>query len=335
MTTSHPCTNTGGFFIEKMKKLILILSLIGITILVGCDQTIPTASMTFAVTDEDGLPIENAQVRANFHNASNGKTKLDIKEGATNLTGEVSVSGKTVGLVRYAVNKPGYYQSRGSYNFLKRTAFKWEPENPAIQIVLRRVKNPVAMYARDTRDTNLEIPALDTDIGFDLTQFDWVPPYGKGEVADFIFNLHREYQDRTTHEGILLIKFSNQYDGISKFSVDDRVASDFKYPYEAVNNGYTDKIEITKVVKNGYNQNYDINVTDYFFRIRSEGEGNKYRKSMYGKIHGGIDFKLINTDTGYIFFKYYLNPDYSRNVEYDVTKNLFEGLTKREFVSID
>jgi len=318
-----------------MKKLILSIAVVSLIILLGCKQITPIASMTFLVLDEDGVPVENAQVRANFHNASNSKTKLDIKEGSTNPSGEVSVSGKTVGLVRYAVNKPGYYQSRGSYNFLKRTAFTWEPENPAIQVELRKVKKPVAMYARDTRDTNLEIPALDTDIGFDLTQFDWVSPYGKGEVADFIFNLHREYQDRTTHEGILLIKFSNQYDGISKFSVDDHIASDFKYPYEAVSNGYTDQIEITKVVRNGSNQNYDINKAGYFFRIRSVVDGNKHRKSMYGKIHGGIDFKLINTDTGYIFFKYYLNPDYSRNVEYDVAKNLFDGLSKREFVNID
>lgn len=318
-----------------MKKLILSITVFSLIILSGCNQTIPTASMTFVVIDEDGVPIENAQVRANFHNSSKGKTKLDIKEGTTSLSGEVYTTGKTVGLVRYTVRKPGYYQSKGSYDFFKRSTFSWEPENPTIQVVLRSVKNPVPMYARDTRDTNLEIPKLDTDIGFDLTMFDWVSPYGEGEVADFIFNLHREYEDSTNHKGVLTIKFSNQYDGISKFSVDDSISSDFKYPYEAVGSGYTDQIEITKVVKNGANQNYNENIVDYFFRIRSEGTIDKHYKSMYGKIHKGINFKLINTDTGFIYFKYYLNPDYSRNVEYDVMKNLFAGLSKRESVNID
>lgn len=39
-----------------------------------------------------------------------------------------------------------------------------------------------------------------------------------------------------------------------------------------------------------------------------------------------------------IFFKYYLNPDYSRNLEYDPTQNLFLNLRdnkKLEWVGLE
>ena len=53
---------------------------------------------------------------------------------------------------------------------------------------------------------------------------------------------------------------------------------------------------------------------------------------MYGKILGDIGFDPAFQKTIDLRFTYYLNPDYTRNLEYDRTKNLFDKLPSLERV---
>jgi hypothetical protein len=55
---------------------------------------------------------------------------------------------------------------------------------------------------------------------------------------------------------------------------------------------------------------------------------------MYGKIHGEIKFDPRGSKTALLGFKYYLNPDYTHNLEFDPTKNLFTDLKRGERVGI-
>lgn len=55
---------------------------------------------------------------------------------------------------------------------------------------------------------------------------------------------------------------------------------------------------------------------------------------MYGKILGHIGLTAIFSETAEIYFKYYLNPDYTRNLEFDPKQNLFKNLPDRERVGI-
>jgi hypothetical protein len=48
--------------------------------------------------------------------------------------------------------------------------------------------------------SNLRIPKFNKPIGYDLEKGDWVSPYGKGLINDFIFTMNvvdRSYRDST------------------------------------------------------------------------------------------------------------------------------------------
>jgi hypothetical protein len=109
-------------------------------------------------------------------------------------------------------------------------------------------------------------------------------------------------------------------------------------PKLAFDSGYINQLSLH--IKSGSSGNavgYETNVkkTDnYMFRIRSEEKNGKFFRGLYGKIVGEIDFSTVNSKTATIHFKYYLNPDYTRNLEYDPTRNLFPNLPEREQVRI-
>ena len=63
-----------------------------------------------------------------------------------------------------------------------------------------------------------------------------------------------------------------------------------------------------------------------FFRVRSEIMDNKLLRAMYGKIQGDVKFYPLNANSAKIVFKFFLNPDYSQNLEYDPDQNLFLNL---------
>jgi hypothetical protein len=70
-------------------------------------------------------------------------------------------------------------------------------------------------------------------------------------------------------------------------------------------------------------------VNNYIFRVRSEvDENGKLKQAMYGKIRG--DLWYTPGSGGKIKMHYYLNPDYTRNLEFDPERTLFIGLPKNE-----
>ncbi len=69
----------------------------------------------------------------------------------------------------------------------------------------------------------------------------------------------------------------------------------------------------------------------FFFRVRTVLDGKGIiRSAMYGKIHGNINFDVIDAKTAVVLFSYFLNPDGTRNVEFDIHQNLFQNLERTE-----
>ena len=211
-------------------------------------------------------------------------------------------------------------------------------------MILRSIVDPIPMYARDSSDSRsiIEIPVVGKEIGFDLMKFDWVDPYGKGETSDFIFKVDRDYKVKDDFEVSLTLSFPNPHDGIQLLSNESSEyfnSSYFSFPRHAPISNYAKTIikrySCKRVnqyeVKEVKNDNSSAN---YFFRIRSEIESGKTVKSMFGKIHGDIWFSPRGSDTAKIYFKYYLNPDYTRNLEFDPKRNLFDDLPKSERIGI-
>ena len=101
--------------------------------------------------------------------------------------------------------------------------------------------------------------------------------------------------------------------------------------------------EGTNLTKEGWQKGENIRVKSregnpppvaYYFRVRTVlDEKGKVVSALYGKIphalHWGVKDMEWRTDTqtACISIGYYLNPDGTRNLEFDPKKNLFKDLT--------
>lgn len=296
-----------------------------------------TAKFTIVVVDDEGKPVESANVGVGFERNFQPKDAIG-KQAKTDSIGTASFSESTSGYITYGAKKEGYYNSHFNFTFSKAGTFRWEPWNPELKVVLRKIENPVPMYARNTMRSKLEIPVVNQDAGFDLVAYDWVVPYGMGTHADFIFNLQRlPVVSRKNYDATLTITFPNKGDGIQPVHEKLQYGSQFKLPRFAPENGYESKLVLhrwyTPEGPDNRNFNFEAEDLNYVFRIRTIEKNGKIERAMYGKTRGHISFTAMESKTAKIYFTYYLNPDYTRNLEFDPKRNLFGTLPDLERVT--
>jgi hypothetical protein len=279
------------------------------------------------VIDDNGVPVEKASVYIGFDKDTLSGTKMTAKKSITAADGEFRASGTGNGYISYGATKEGYYKSHYTYSFpsLKDDSL----QKREFIILLRKIGNPVPMYARDTKhaEKRMEIPVVGKKVGFDLIAYDWVQPYGKGTYEDFVFYLERIYTDWNHQDCKLTITFANKFDGIQKYEEKLRNGSEFKLPRFAPVNGYQTELQLyINADAKGNATNYNTNMKEddnYIFKIRS-----KDMTPIYGKIRGSIWFwpQHSKNNTATISMKYYVNPDRTNNLEFDPTVNLFGDL---------
>jgi hypothetical protein len=281
---------------------------------------LPTASITVHVSDSQTLaPIEGAKARIAFTIANGqGGTKELERAGLTDANGEFSASENSLFYISADAQKAGYYRTTASLD-LRPTLNDTYGSPAIIPISLKRIGQPIAMYAR--KRAQLELPKVGESLGFDLVAFDWIAPYGKGQFSDFVFTLSEPGNDRKGGTKTLLLAFANEGDGIQLFEADPNEGSELRLPAIAPESGYAPTF--TQRADKTYAPNKKAN---YFFRVRTAKDGAMIRSALYGKIHGDIGVDTINSKTALVFLTYYLNPDGTRNVEFDPTKNLFKDL---------
>lgn len=236
----------------------------------------------------------------------------------------------TSGYLAFNVTKVGYYKTTGEYQFKEQKTFRWEPWNPELKVILRKIENPVPMYARQAK---IEIPVIGKDVGFDLVEYDWVVPYGKGKNSDFVFYLSRKFTAWNEQDCQLHVKLYGKYNGIQMHTEDRQNGSVFKLNRYAPESNYVQNIQLLINAHNGSWKSNVKNTDNYYFRIREQEKDGKLYKAIYGKISGHLDFTPINSKTAIITFNYYLNPDYTRNLEFDPKRNLFGILPDLERIS--
>lgn len=310
---------------KKIALVIVVLAVLGGYGMAGSILPNPMAKMTFIVVDEEtGEPISDVDVGVSFRKDWESSTR---SEGITNIEGECTITGRGTHLIRYSAEKEGgYYKTLGGYAFEQVTSnlqLRHQPWNPKITVKLRKIKKPVPMYAR--RVDHAILPELGKKIGFDLMEADWVAPYGKGKVSDFVFLVTKEYSSEKDFKAEMTLTFSNSFDGIYAFPIDDSIYSDLKLPHLAPLDGYQKELKKfhSSDMSNDYNERQH-----YYFRIRSEEKDGKLQKALYGKIYNDIKINPFGYDRDtigkpVIRFEYYLNPDGTRNTEFDPKKNLF------------
>lgn len=314
--------------------LVLILVFV-LAISSSCHALVSSAKVTIKVVNEDGSPVEGARVGIGFDDYRN-RNKENSVVGLSNDNGLFSGSAATTsGAIGFNITKQGYYKSTGEHLFKEKKLLRWEPWNQELRMVLRKIGNPVPMYARDTVRSIIEIPVVGKNVGFDLIAFDWVKPYGNGEKPDFIFHLERLPEvSRKNYAATLTITFPNKYDGLQKVFEQPRDGSAYKLPRFAPEAGYEKKLVLQESFSAAgpikLNFNFRDENINYIFRVRSVENDGEFVKAMYGKVIRQIDFSAIGSKTAKIYFNYYLNPDYTRNLEFDTKHNLFGELPDLE-----
>lgn len=302
-------------------------------LLLFCNQpdsahAIGMAKVTIKVVDEEQKPVPDAEISICFHG---GCLKKDIIKGETDNEGIYSVSGFSYdGVTGGSVHKNGYYYTTFHKDFVNWTLGIWQPWNKEIKVVLRPKIKPVPMYVRKK---TVKIPVVGKEVGFDLIKFDWLAPHGLGTVADFVFLLDSKYKSYDERDSKLTITFSNKFDGIQPFELDIggdfTVGSRFRTPRYAPESGYLDKL-VTKYSSKSLPV-YRTTDPYYFLRVRSEvdDEGN-LKRAMYGKLKGDLEAESTKDGLAQITFHFWLNPDYSTNMEFDIDRNLFGPLPAGE-----
>ncbi len=278
--------------------------------------------VTLRVVDDEGKPVPKANARVSFEHvyATKESERVGASKGITDVDGRVTLEGKTgEASVGYDAEMSGHYQTWGlRYDFNGAKMFRWQPWNPTIEVLLKRIKNPVPMYAKRLA---LSLPKLDEPVGYDFVMGDWVAPHGQGKVADVTFVGKSHTEGDRKFDWQLQVTFLHPGDGIQRFKPDSESAV-FRSTYEAPAEGYLSDWKLRRW-RNGPvepEQTTFDRKAGYYFRVRTElDQDGKVVKALYGKIYGDF-FDMV----------YYLNPDGTRNMEYDSKRNLLKPAKPRD-----
>ena len=318
-----------------MKKLTtLFIAMLGLAALPACGQPQHPSMISFRVVDDLGAPVSEGEVKLSTFShwvpgEGFGRDEYDQRRAPLTKDGEVSFEVPNIrGDVEYAVYPKGKYYpvTMQSYRFNQVQNGRWEPWNPEVTVIVPRILNPTALYARRIRAT--EVPTMGP-VGFDLMISDWVAPYGKGKTADFTCEVSTVVpmsDPAKAFESVLRIAFPNQGDGVYSNLAQPKKRL-LELPREAPGSGYKSHLtkRIARAAEGAALETSTREDQNYFFRIRTVLDPNgKVISALYGKIHGDISWDTLNSLSGHLQFTYYLNPtSLDRNLEFNPKRNLF------------
>jgi hypothetical protein len=316
----------------KTKIFVVIGALFCVAaVMVEKQFRLPEAKLTVRVLGEDHVPIANAQVSFTFQDPLT--TRGLPMEGLTDSKGEFSGQGGSDSTIAGRISKEGYYRSGFPFKPFRETdkiSNRWLPWNETHIAILRKIGNPVPMYAKDAW---VDIPAIAEPCGYDLGVGDWVAPYGKGARSDLVFRLKRDYDNRSKFSVSVDLGFSNEGDGIQLVELpEEGKYSEFKWPRLAPESGYelTLNAHYGAIPGSGYQGNVNEEQA-YFFRVRTVKQNGRIVSALYGKIKGGFELAPSNSKTCKVHLTYYLNPTpLDRSMEWDPKQNLVKGLSRDE-----
>ena len=312
-------------------------------------------------------PIEGATVKAWFQwnigwRAWSEPTPIVTDTKITDKKGFCRLEGKTnVGEVGVEVQRiPGnYYSGFGNgFEFKRKDLFGvWQPDNLVATIRLQRVEHPIPLCVKrvELRDYERGIGDFDgtnSVLMFDLMKGDWLPPYGKGEVADMTISSTLVIKGRERfrfepgrYDWLYFYELRNncslsESDGFSELMANSKDGIKIRSASnELAQIGIVRKLGKKRMLesngKDWYCERFDDRDNDrcYTFRIRTRrNDKGELVEAYYGKIYGDFEFEgddkkgLIG-----VKFLYYLNPkSLDRNLEWDMKTNLCPTAGKHE-----
>lgn len=284
--------------------------------------TLPEAKLTIKVLDDEGRSLSNMPVHVWLSESA-------IRDGQTDSNGLFVAEGTcTIKDIPISVVKQGYYDSRLTYsypNYVSVKEHKWQPWNPTVTAVVRRVVNPIPMFMKRVET---KLPVENVPFAFDLQAGDWLEPYGRGQVPDLSFKVTRRVTSPNDYEGTLRLSFTNAFDGIQQ-AEGMIMESVFQFPRVASAVGYATNYVYSHgndPSKGYYGARVDDPKKYYLVRVRSvvDSDG-KLKQAQYGLLAGDIELTgVASANSVRIAFTYYLNPTPNdRNMEFDPKRNLF------------
>lgn len=324
-------------------KQVCLILMVALLPLISRAQQLLELSITVKVVSEQGDPISNAVVGVGFDQGGNrwiGEVKSESIKGITDSNGLFCAQATCTGSLGVMAEKQGYYKWADHFFFYrlgKESDGPWQPFDPkqdVVTVTLRRIVNPVPMYAKRVETV---VPVFDLPLGYDLEQGAWVAPHGKGSVSDFIIQVTRRATSQDDYEASLIVSVARPGDGFLNAPTLRSGGSVLRLSTEAPIVGYQTNV----VVKWGRNPSANGTYGDvgddyqpnYFFRVRSKiDDKGDVVDALYGKVHGAFRVSGILRDETRVSFTYYLNPDGTRNLEFDPARNLFTNLGEFEEV---
>jgi hypothetical protein len=320
-----------------MNRAVSALIAIAALLLAGCGG--PVAHVVVAVRDEDGSAVTNVEVgvgtfvrripgpEAGFAETAQVEARTD-----TNGFASLTIPSRRGDLYLRMRPTEGFYYDRGTeLRMTNAVGGRWEPWGQTNVLVVRRIFNPIPMYARAFSDGALPVPENGNPVGFDLMEADWVAPHGHGRVADFIFTVSWRFTGHDsfgapTWEASIELSFSNEGDGILEVPIPIFApprGSVFRMPREAPLHGYRPVMSWEGSRMEEYSPRIPEDM-NYFFRVRTKVTDGKPATALYGKIHGPLQISIRPTKTT-VKLAYYLNPiPNDRNMEFDPKRNLLK-----------
>ncbi len=299
------------------------------------------AHVIFCVKDDDGMVVTNARVGMStiekpVRVSEFGESELPRVEGRTDTNGLVSLTlaSQYGNLAVHVKPMSGFYYDQGvRIRMTNAVGGRWEPWGQTNVLVVRRIVNPIPMYARAFGGSELMVPENGKPVGFDLMKGDWVAPYGKGEVPDFVFTVRwksygRNESRHLRYEAQMELTFGSQGDGLFEVHVPYHApprGSVYRMPRMAPEDGYAPKYARAQFRSDNARSPELPQDMNYFFRIRTRRNADgEITTALYGKIHGCIQFGVVDAGAC-IEMGYYLNPTPNdRNTEFDPKRNLFK-----------
>jgi hypothetical protein len=316
-----------------MKKWYLILAAAAAVVAAKEALELPASKITMRVIDESGTPVANAKVTLGFDEPKPewGGGKMVNVEGSTDDRGQFSGEGHSLDRVGGRIEKGGYYfSSPESFKFNTVINGKWQPWNPTLDVVLKKIVRPVPMYARFKFETDLP---TDAPVGFDLVESDWVDPYGHGKRGDLILKVTKRVASFHDFGAELLLSFPNNGDGIQETIDTSNGASRLRSPQQAPDTGYGPTLSLLQGNSKERGE-YGVKAQrkNYAFRVRTVlDERGQVVSANYGKIYDTIEYFPVESRTAKLRFTYYFNPTPNdRGLEFDPKQNLFSNLKDLE-----
>lgn len=270
-----------------------------------------------------GAAVANARVKGGFKRRFGGDKPV-VLHVPTNSDGISQFSAISSGQIAVEVVDAEYYTHYESIDLYD--SVKKGPIATNLVIKLKEKINPTPMYVKEVGEF---VPEDGKPIGYDMVVGDWVSPYGKGQQSDIVFTTKFSSKDSKNFTVVFDVFFPSELNGIQPMhsGYDEGEGSLLISDHEAPLDGYKPQISCTGGRRDGaysFQLPHAYNVAGYYFRIRTKlDENGNIKSAMYGKIYGAFKYgRRFDTKTNFTF-NYYLNPDETRNMEFDPDKNLF------------